>query len=219
LEEIAKLQAEGHPLGEYMWIEANELGMVPEPVQDRQRLTEMYQAAAAKGSIDAGIVAGIRRFREGDYPVVLRTYKEFAKDLARRNGRPLSPAAAAAIERFEQDPSLEKTPLLPDLSELPAKEAAWKEGLSLIEHATARRCFYFKTYIFAPHQKRCLAPRIAADDIWPHFRDGGGYPKDKVLRDYWYDEAIACQNTPEYQDAKQRCQAWGSSNQRVKGSD
>lgn len=219
LEEIQKLQAEGNPLGDYLLVEANELGMVPDPVRDRQRLSELYQAAAAKGSVDAMIVVGIRVFNEGDYPVVLRTYKEFAKDLASRTGRPLRPEDVAAIARFDQDPSLEKTPLLVDLSVLPDKEAAWKEGMRLVEHATARRCFYFKTYIFAPHQKRCLAPRIAADDIWPHFRDGGGYPKDKTLRDHWYDKAIACQNTSEYQEAKQRCQAWGSSNQRVKGND
>jgi hypothetical protein len=219
LEEIKKLQTEGNPLGDYLWVEANELGMVQDPVQDRQQLTEMYQAAAARGSIDASIVVGVRRFRQGDYPVVIRTYMEFAKDLARRRGRPLNPEGAAAIARFEQDPTLERTPLLVDLSALPAKESAWKEGVRLVEQETARRCFYFKTYIFAPHQKRCLSPRIAADDIWPHFRDGGGYPKDKVLRDYWYDKAIACQNSSEYQEARQRRQVWGATNQRVKDND
>ncbi len=100
--------------------------------------------------------------------------------------------------------------------EMSEKEPIWRDALNKIDTATQKRCFFYWTYIFAPQQKRCLAPRIAADIVWPGFRDGYNYPKDKALRDEWYDKAIACEQTPAYQNAVRQCQVFGHSGQRVK---
>lgn len=216
LDNIKALQAKGDPLGDYLWAEANENKLFENPIQDPQELKALYQIAADKGSIDARIVLGVKRFREGHFPRVSREGIEISTNAAIRQGRPIHPDITAAKKRLDEDPSLEETPLLSDLTVLPAKEAAWKDGLKQVEQATQRRCFFYRLYIFAPRQKRCLAPRIAADEIWPAFRNGGAYPKDKVLRDYWYDKAIACEQTPEYQAAKNNCAVFGASGYRAK---
>lgn len=103
--------------------------------------------------------------------------------------------------------------------EMAEKEPVWSEGLSKIDNVTQQRCFFYYTYIFAPQQKRCLTPRIAADIVWPGFRDGYTYPKNSALRDLWYDKAIACEQTAEYQEATKRCRVFGDDNYRFKGKD
>lgn len=144
-----------------------------------------------------------------------RNFEAF-RDSANQRGVPPAPSVLAALKRFEENPELKFTPDLEDLSILPKKEKTWRDALNKIDTATQKRCFFYWTYVFAPQQKRCLAPRIVADLVWPHFRDGGPYLKDKALRDEWYDKAIACEQTPAYQNAVRQCQVFGHSGQRVK---
>lgn len=62
---IEKLRAEGDPMGEYLWVEANEHQLVPNAVTERGALKRLYQAAADKGSIDAQHKVGLMTFYEG----------------------------------------------------------------------------------------------------------------------------------------------------------
>ena len=65
LQSIKALQAKGDPLGDYLWVKANEDGAVENAVTDRKELKKMYQAAADKGSVDAQIMVGLMSFVEG----------------------------------------------------------------------------------------------------------------------------------------------------------
>ena len=174
---IKELQAKGNPMGDYLWAVANEDGMVDNPIKDPQIIKQMYTGAAAKGSVDAEILLGQKRFIEG------------------------SP------RHFNYG----RTP-----EEIAAKEPVWREGLRKLDQATLQRCYYLKPYVFAPHNRHCLAPRVAADDVWPKFRDGYTYPKDKALRDYWYNKAVACENSPEFQQALRACPVFGRTGSRSK---
>lgn len=62
---IDKLRAEGDPIGDYLWVKANEDKFVPNAITDRSTLIQMYGAAAAKGSVDAEIRMGLLTFYEG----------------------------------------------------------------------------------------------------------------------------------------------------------
>ncbi|NQE50337.1 hypothetical protein RC52_17905 [Herbaspirillum rubrisubalbicans] len=216
LEYIKDLQARGNPLGDYLWAEANDKKIVPDAVQDPVAIRELYQVAADKGSIDAQLVLAVKQFHDGGVEKVVRGGMA-AVEKTYRQGLQVDAADASVIRRFDADPSLKSTYLIEDLADLPTKEASWKEALKKLDIGTKKQCFFYRTYIFAPQQRHCLAPRIAADEIWPEFRDGRKtYPKDSTLRDYWYDKAIACEQTPEYQKAVQQCPVFGSSSDRVK---
>ncbi len=65
LQWVKALQAKGDPMGDYLWVKANEDGMVDAPIQDQQVLTQMYTVAAEKGSVDAQIMLGLRQFFAG----------------------------------------------------------------------------------------------------------------------------------------------------------
>lgn len=177
LESVKELQAKGDPMGDYLWVRANEDGLVENPIKDPKIIIQMYADAATKGSEDAQIVLAIKRFYEGQ------------------------------PRHFNYG----RTP-----EEMAIKEPVWRDGLGKLERATQQRCYYLKPYIFAPHNKRCLAPRVAADDIWPSFRNGYSYPKDPSLRDYWYDKAIACDASPEFQQALRDCPVFGRTSYRAK---
>lgn len=85
---IEKLRAEGDPMGEYLWVEANEHQLVPNAEKDRAKLRAMYQAAANKGSIDAQLKVGIFTFQDGalwQYQTAPEETKR-AKNLAWREG-------------------------------------------------------------------------------------------------------------------------------------
>jgi hypothetical protein len=219
LDDIKQRQAKGDPLGDYLWAEANEKQIVPNAIQDPATIRRLYQVAADKGSVDAKLVLAVKQFKEGSYPMTGLKGIEIHEQVTKQQNRPIHPNVAAAKKRLEEDPSLEYTPLLNDLAEVPIREAAWRKGMKKTEEASQQRCFFYYSYFFAPRQKRCLAPRIAADEIWPAFRDGGSYPKDKTLRDHWYDQAIACEQTLEYQKAVRRCPVFGDDNYRFKGKD
>ncbi len=59
LKYIRDLQAKGDPLGDYLWTAANARGWVENPVLDPEKLKEMYEIAAAKGSSDALVALGV----------------------------------------------------------------------------------------------------------------------------------------------------------------
>lgn len=59
LEKIQALQAKGDPQGDYLWTVANATGLVPNPELNPEVLLRMYQAAAAKGSIEAEAAVGV----------------------------------------------------------------------------------------------------------------------------------------------------------------
>lgn len=177
LEWVKELQTKGDPMGDYLWANAHENNWVKDPIKDPQSIMKMYSNAAAKGSVDAQIWLGIKRFYAG-----------------------------ASTPRDDIGKDAEWLPNVP----------IWQDGLKRVEQATQKQCFYLKPYIFAPQTKRCLAPRVAADDIWPKFRDGSAYPKDKAIRDYWYDKAIACETSPEFQNALRACPVFGRTSYRAK---
>lgn len=72
LESVKELQAKGDPMGDYLWAEANEKAnethWITPPIQDPKIITQMYVDAAAKGSVDAQIVLGIRQLLAGSDP-------------------------------------------------------------------------------------------------------------------------------------------------------
>lgn len=177
LEWIKVLQAKGDPMGDYLWANAHENNWVKDSISDPQTIMKMYSDAAAKGSVDAEIWLGIKRFYAG-----------------------------ASRPRHDVGKDAEWLPNVP----------IWQDGLKRVQQATQKQCFYLKPYIFAPQNKRCLAPRVAADDIWPKFRDGSAYPKDRAIRDFWYGKAIACETSPEFQNALRACPVFGRSSYRAK---
>ncbi len=177
LQSIKILQAKGDPLGDYLWTRANEDKMVDNPITDPKVIKQMYEAAAAKGSVDARLELGLRRFREG---------ASFQGD--KRNLR-----------------SWDGKQWVGGDQELLAHEPIWKDGASQIEAASKTRCFYWEPYIFPPHQKQCLTPVVPAREMWPKFRDGYAYPKDQEAMEYWRNQKLSCENSPAYQEALRKC--------------
>lgn len=95
------------------------------------------------------------------------------------------------------------------VTEFSSRSAIMRDGLARLERATLKQCWYYKPYIFAPQNKRCLTPVIAAIEPWVAFRNGYLYPKDDVLRDYWKQKRDACEFSPEYQEALRKCRPFG----------
>lgn len=217
LDDIRALQVKGDPLGDYLWAEANDNKIVKNAIQNPETIQQLYEVAADRGSVDARLVLAIKKFKQGAYPRLGREQVALHEQASKQQNRAIHPMVAAAKKRLEDDPTIEYTPFLSDLKEIPIREAAWREGMKQTEEASQQRCFFYFTYIFAPLGRRCLAPSIAADKLWPSFRDGvGAYPKDKTLRDHWYDKAIACEQTTEYKKAVKQCEVLERSGYRAK---
>lgn len=62
---IEKLRSEGDPMGDYLWAEANEHGLVPNAIQDPEQLNALYEKAAVKGSVDAQNKVALLTFLQG----------------------------------------------------------------------------------------------------------------------------------------------------------
>ena len=217
IRDVKQMQAQGNPMGDYLWAYANENSLIPDAEKDPERITAMYQAAADKGSVDARVKLAVRRFHQG---VLLQESKkslERMRSVAIAENLPTLAGIEAGLKRFEDNPQLERTPAVVDLVEVGQRETMWRSALVELEQATQKQCYYLKPYIFAPTTQNCLSPRIAADDIWSEFRDGIAYPKDKALRDRWYDMALACEASPAYQRAAKACTP--GTDGRFKGSD
>ena len=174
---INKLRSENNSLGDYLWVRANEDKLVPNPITDIESLKKMYEATAAKGSVDAKIKLSLMKFRKGSTESL-----NFGGTLEMRD----------------------------------KNKPIWQDALKQLETATKNQCFTYETYIFAPYGKRCLTPKIAADEIWPKFRDGSSYPKDNLMRDYWYEKALSCEASVNYKNAYALCSVYGRSGQRKK---
>lgn len=65
LDMIKNLQKSGDPMGDYLWVEANDKKLTDKPITDPQVIKNMYADLAAKGSVDAKIVLGLKTFAEG----------------------------------------------------------------------------------------------------------------------------------------------------------
>lgn len=89
---------------------------------------------------------------------------------------------------------------------LPKEKRDMKKGLELIEQGTRERCWYWELIIQTLHSQNCLRPIIAADKVWPKFRDGFLWPKDEALMNQWKAKSAQCE-----QDSAQR-QAYASCN-------
>lgn len=204
IREVKQMQAQGNPMGDYLWAYANERGLIPDEEKDPERITAMYQAAADKGSVDARVRLALRKFDQG---ALLKLSKE---SLMRRRqnaideGAPVPSGIEAALKRLEENPQLERTPAVVDLAEVGRKEAIWRSALVELEQAMQAQCFYYRPRIFAPTNTNCLMPAIAADDVWPAFRSMA-YPRDKSLKDSWYDKALACESSAAYKQAVKPC--------------
>jgi hypothetical protein len=205
IREVKQMQAQGNPMGDYLWAYANENGLIPDAEKDPERITAMYQAAADKGSADARVKLALRKFDQGALPQISKSTLEMMRRVAIAENKSTLPAIEAALKRFEDNPQLERSPLVEDLAEVGRREATWRDALVELEQATQKQCYYLKPYIFAPTRQNCLSPRIVADDVWPKFRDVGSYPKDRALRDRWFDMALACEASPAYQRAAKAC--------------
>ena len=205
IREVKQMQAQGNPMGDYLWAYANENGLIPDAEKDPERITAMYQAAADKGSADARVKLALRKFRDGALVKESKEGLEMMRRVAIDENLPTLAGIEAGLKRFEANPQLERTPAVVDLAEVGRREATWREALVELEQATQKQCYYLKPYIFAPTRQNCLSPRIAADDVWSRFRDGYAYPKDKALRDRWFDMALACEASPAYQRAAKAC--------------
>jgi hypothetical protein len=205
IREVKQMQAQGNPMGDYLWTYANEKGLIPDAEKDPERITAMYQAAADKGSADARLRLALRKFNQGALLQESRKSLERMRRVAIAEKLPTLPGIEAGLKRLEDNPQLEQTPAVGDLAEVGKREALWRESLVELEQATKTQCYYLKPYIFAPTRQNCLSPRIAADDVWSSFRDGMAYPKDKALRDRWFDMALACEASPAYQRAAKAC--------------
>lgn len=205
IREVKQMQAQGNPMGDYLWAYANENGLIPDAEKDPERITAMYQAAADKGSADARVKLALRKFNQGALLKESKEGLEMLRRVAIARNLPTLPGIEAALKRFEDNPQLERTPAVVDLAEVGRREAMWRSALVELEQAMQKQCYYLKPYIFAPTRQNCLSPRIGADDVWSDFRDGIAYPKDKVLRDRWYDMALACEASPAYQRAAKAC--------------
>lgn len=59
LKMVAKLRAEGDPMGDYLWTQANADRWLENPIQDPLMLKKMYEDAAIRGSVDAEHVLGV----------------------------------------------------------------------------------------------------------------------------------------------------------------
>lgn len=62
---IKDLQKSRDPMGDYLWVEANDKKWTDKPITDPQVIKNMYADLAAKGSVDAKIVLGLKTFYEG----------------------------------------------------------------------------------------------------------------------------------------------------------
>lgn len=205
IREVKQMQAQGNPMGDYLWAYANEMGLIPDAEKDPERITAMYQAAADKGSADARVRLALRKFRNGALPKESKEGLEMMRRVAIEEKLPTLAGIEAGLKRLEANPQLEQTPAVVDLAEVERRDAMWREALVELEQAMQKQCYYLKPYIFAPTRQNCLSPRIAADDVWPKFRDGMAYPKDKPLRDRWFDMALACEASPAYQRTAKAC--------------
>jgi hypothetical protein len=205
IREVKQMQAQGNPMGDYLWAYANENGLIPDAEKDPERITAMYQAAADKGSVDARVKLALRKFREGALPNESKEGLEMMRRVAIARNLPTLPGIEAALKRFEANPQLERTPAVVDLAEVGRRDAMWREALVELEQVTQKQCFYYRPRIFAPTNTNCLMPEIVADYVWPKYRDGHSYSKDKALRDRWYDKALACEASASYKQAAQPC--------------
>ncbi len=205
IREVKQMQAQGNPMGDYLWAYANENGLIPDAEKDPERITAMYQTAADKGSADAKLKLALRKFRDGALLKESKEGLEMLRRVAIARNLPTLPGIEAALKRFEANPQLERTPAVVDLAEVGQREAMWRSALVELEQATQKQCFYYRPRIFAPTNTNCLMPAIAADDVWHEFRDGMAYPKDKKLRDLWLDRAMSCEGSPAYEQAAKPC--------------
>lgn len=204
IREVKQMQAQGNPMGDYLWAYANEKGLIPDAEQDPERITAMYQAAADKGSADARLRLALRKFNDGALPQISKSTLEMMRRVAIAEKKPTLPGIEAGLKRFEENPQLERTPPVVDLAEVGKREALWREALVELEQATQKQCFYYRPRIFAPTRTNCLMPAIAADDVWPAFRSRS-YTIDKALKDRWYDKAVACETSAAYKEAAKPC--------------
>lgn len=90
-------------------------------------------------------------------------------------------------------------------SPLPDEKMDMKKGLGLIEQGTRERCWYWEPIIQTLHSQNCLRPIIAADKVWPKFRDGFLWPKDPELMNYWKAKSARCEQDPTYRSAYASC--------------
>ncbi len=65
---VKSLQAQGDPLGDYLWAKVNEDKKVDAPINDPALIKKMVADAAARGSIDAQVLLAVRRFQEAATP-------------------------------------------------------------------------------------------------------------------------------------------------------
>ncbi len=65
---VKSLQAQGDPLGDYLWAKANEDKKVDAPI-DPAQIKKMVADAAARGSIDAQLLLAVRHFQEVATPI------------------------------------------------------------------------------------------------------------------------------------------------------
>jgi hypothetical protein len=151
---IDKLRAEGDPMGEYLWVRANDDQFIPNPIKDRPTIKKMYEAAAAKGSIDAAHKAALMSFFDG----------------ASLGG---SYARISEAERAQ-------------------KALVWRQALVELEAATAQQCYHWGIVLDGMANRRCLRPVVTAGKVWPKFRDGAAYPKDKSLQSTWSAKDDVC---------------------------
>ena len=203
--EVKRMQAQGNPMGDYLWVYANENGLIPDAEKTPERITAMYQAAADKGSADARLRLALRKFNNGAVPHISKQTLEMMRHVAIAEKKPTLPGIEAALKRFEENPKLERTPLVEDLAEVDRRDVVWREALVELEQAAQNQCFYYRPRIFVPTRTSCLMPEIAADSVWAKFRDGASYPKSKALRDHWYDMAVACEISAAYKEAVKSC--------------
>lgn len=88
---------------------------------------------------------------------------------------------------------------------LPDDRLNMNKGLELIEQGTRERCWYWEPVIQTISSQNCLRPIIAADMVWPKFRDGFLWPKNEALMNYWRAKSDRCEQDPAYQRAQARC--------------
>lgn len=161
---IEELRAKGDPLGDYLWVVANAEGWVDNPELNPEKLFAMYQGAAAKGSSDAMVAAGLMLFRGSATP-----------NATGRN------------------------------QPLPDAKMDMRKGLDMIEQGTRERCWYWEPIIQTLRHQNCLRPSIAADKVWPKFRDGFFWPKDAALMNFWKAKSAQCEEDPAYRRAYASC--------------
>lgn len=87
----------------------------------------------------------------------------------------------------------------------PREKLDMKKGLELIEQGTRERCWYWEPVIQTITSQNCLRPNIAADKVWPKFRDGFLWSTDQALMSYWKAKASQCEQDPGYRRAYQHC--------------